>query len=549
LEDVVTPDEFKSLVESLTGRSVRPPVDDERLREALDDDDRELGFSQFNELLLMVNKNRIQRPFFELFFNGRTRVGQIPECVEEFRIAAMLRYGNFIHAYKTWTQLRSLDRLRAMFAELPHSRVPGSDLEDRMPPLVEIVPIPEKDTYLVGEMMSHAIVADLKIQGVLLQVFSDLSDDGSASWDDLTQEAMRFIDERHHPQLEGMIRRFRDSHENATPEKLREELQTRRLGLEELDRRCKRVIEVAQANLDTYLTWDHMDIYIATSMRHRGDFESVHKFAQAVQSSRHLAGLHLRFFDPTQSKAMNRVNKGLVEALMLKRAFCTIYSVQDSDTLGKDSELAATLAQGKPVIAYVPELTAADISSRVETLLDSDVSVPYEGYNYLCHSVPTFHTACEEAHRPTVDALRSAQAHRFWESEPVGKTLRILGEEHKLDVESFAQAWAESEKALLDKRAKVLREYHPLAFQVNLSSGVANGLLVARSIDQCAKLVRDIAKREMTFYIDNDPDEGVCFLREETTASPFRVVTQAEKLTNSFWSFYVAREEHDHGCP
>jgi hypothetical protein len=67
-----------------------------------------------------------------------------------------------------------------------------------------------------------------------------------------------------------------------------------------------------------------------------------------------LAGLNLRHIDPTQAFTKDRVDKGLVESLMLKRAKCMVYSVQDTDTLGKGSELAATLAQGKPVIAYVP---------------------------------------------------------------------------------------------------------------------------------------------------------------------------------------------------
>ena len=49
----------------------------------------------------------------------------------------------------------------------------------------------------------------------------------------------------------------------------------------------------------------------------------------------------------------DRIDKGLSEALMLKRAKCTLFLAQESDTLGKDSELASTLAQGKPVIAYV----------------------------------------------------------------------------------------------------------------------------------------------------------------------------------------------------
>src|ERR1022692_1131906 len=61
-----------------------------------------------------------------------------------------------------------------------------------------------------------------------------------------------------------------------------------------------------------------------------------------------------------------QINKGLVEALMLKRARCTVYMVQESDTMGKDSELASTLAQGKPVIAYVPQIT--DVEARARSL-------------------------------------------------------------------------------------------------------------------------------------------------------------------------------------
>jgi len=47
--------------------------------------------------------------------------------------------------------------------------------------------------------------------------------------------------------------------------------------------------------------------------------------------------------------------QGLGGSAMLKRAQCTLYFAQESTRYGKDSELASTLAQGKPVIAYVPE--------------------------------------------------------------------------------------------------------------------------------------------------------------------------------------------------
>ena len=55
---------------------------------------------------------------------------------------------------------------------------------------------------------------------------------------------------------------------------------------------------------------------------------------------------------------------------MLQRATVTIYSAGAEDTLGKDSELAATLAQGKAVIVYVPSEPRIVISNGREVDLD-----------------------------------------------------------------------------------------------------------------------------------------------------------------------------------
>src|SRR5260370_41252908 len=104
-------------------------------------------------------------------------------------------------------------------------------------------------------------------------------------------------------------------------------------------------------------------------MRKRWEFEDLFDFVNGLMAEPELTALNLRHFDPTQAFTRDRVDKGLVESLMLKRAMCTVDSVQDTDTLGKDSELAATLAQGKPVIAYVPRI---DVEERVVQLLAED---------------------------------------------------------------------------------------------------------------------------------------------------------------------------------
>ena len=53
-----------------------------------------------------------------------------------------------------------------------------------------------------------------------------------------------------------------------------------------------------------------------------------------------------------------------------------------------------------------------------------------------------------------------------------------------------------------DGRARTLRETHPLGIQVNLATGVANGVLVVRTVDDCATLVRDIVTRSLQFRVE-----------------------------------------------
>ena len=134
-----------------------------------------------------------------------------------------------------------------------------------------------------------------------------------------------------------------------------------------MDEIFKTVQDRALRNTDVYLTWDHLDVYVATSMRNKWEYEEIFDFTQQLFSKPILAPLKLRHFDPTQSKCRTARDKGLLEGLMLKRADCTIYMAQETDTLGKDSELANTLAQGKPVIAYVPQIEVAQFAQLVES--------------------------------------------------------------------------------------------------------------------------------------------------------------------------------------
>ncbi len=134
----------------------------------------------------------------------------------------------------------------------------------------------------------------------------------------------------------------------------------------EMDLAFNKVQAIALRNTDVYLTWDHLDIYVATSMRNKWEYEEIFDFTQQLFRSPVLTPLKLRHFDPTQSKCTTARDKGLLEGLMLKRADCTIYMAQETDTLGKDFELANTLAQGKRLSLDEPTIDPSGYEKIVD---------------------------------------------------------------------------------------------------------------------------------------------------------------------------------------
>ena len=126
--------------------------------------------------------------------------------------------------------------------------------------------------------------------------------------------------------------------------------------------------------------------------------------------------------------------------------------------MGKDSELAATLAQGKPVIVYV-------------------------------------------------------------QAEP--RFVTVPGRQKQVDMET---------------RAKTFMADHPLGLQISTKTGVAHGIIVVRTVEECAKMLRRVLLHDMKFSIKH---EGGNFkLEEQETKSILRVVTDDPLLSHSFWAYF-----------
>ncbi len=276
--------------------------------------------------------------------------------------------------------------------------------------------------------------------------------------------------------------------------------------------RLEEVRQIGQENLMKYLCSDEMDVYVATSMRDVEDFYFVGTAIKKLFEKAELVELKLRYFDPTQSFCEDRIEKGLVESLMLRRAKCTVYCAQTSETLGKDSELAVTLAQGKPVVVYVPTIRGNE-----------------DRYRELCRSASAIHSDIFQC-APT-EYYRTKLVERH--SKALGYS---LGEIKGWNLGRLEEELVRRDDDKFERSAKVLSEVHPLGIQVDLNTGVANGVLVTRTLSDTASVVRAILTNRLTFDIVREP--GALKLVEDRTKCTFRLMVSNPVLTNSFWNFY-----------
>jgi len=452
-------DDVRALLEALTGE--RAPFPDAAADDGvavLSRPSDRLGYSQLNELLLLYGFDRITHAFFRFLLDGKTdyTTGDAFGSIEQLRegVKRFRRLALLFYGNVTFA-FKSLSRDEDLLCNaLAGDRaIEESDFAARHKPILPPERIPPEDAYLTGYLIEREIKKRLD--------------------NDPANEDVR-------------------------------ELETRRVE----------VVARAKKNHRAYLASDHLDVYVATSMREEHEFRSVARLVGAIFSEWSLRDLNLRYFDPTQAYCAGRIDKGLAEALMLRRATCTIYLAQESDTLGKDSELASTLAQGKPVVAYVP---VAD-----ENYADAHLS-------NLCAVHPE-RTAKEHM----LDQLRVFEPVAAWRDPQIRSWCQ---DPSGVDEAVLRRRLTDAIGTHYDKRAETLKTSHPLGIQVNLETGVANGVLVVRSVADCAELVKRIVTRTLELDLQDEP--GYTVLREKVSGCIFRVMTSDAMLTNSFWNFYL----------
>jgi hypothetical protein len=524
-------EKFLTLVKCLTGTEVKhiSETDKACLDKLLSNDDKNIDCSQLNELLLLVNKDRVALPFFQHFFTLECRVADIAVGVERFQKTAMLRFGNFIWAYR---RLSAIKEAKTFLAELGEYGIKPEEevkrFRERQAKLLEIEGVDRESTVLLGYLSAVDIAQDHERCLFLKRVADSLG--SKANLQSLKDAVAKNATPHARRDLAGIIDKIVEIKKTNSIAKIKTFINSSAKTFQSNTRQFEAILSQGRRNQEIYLTWDHMDVYFATSMRKPWEFRDLFDFIQKLMSTERLRKLDLRYFDPTQSYTSNRVNKGLLEALMLKRARCTVYSVQDTDTLGKDSELAATLAQGKPVIAYIPEV---DVDDRAAQLEKEEPITIFERLRFVGYADESFG---ESFNVGDFDVATLSDS-RIWRSVPdadATEAIRIRGAKA---IPNLCRKIAAAEKRIYDRRAKALLSAHPLAIQVNLDTGVANGVLVVRDIESCSKLLLKVLTRAMDFEVEEDDD--LWYLRERASKSVYRVVTKDQRLNNCFWNFYL----------
>ncbi len=554
--------------------------------------DRQITFEQLNELLLLIEELRVSSAFYRFFILGHTpdrgtnEVESGPERSEKagmdtgfkgvfaslkdikkgttrFRGFAMLAFGNFRFAFR---QLSKENQIQRLCDQLRPWAEPTTELEtnlqsrpDPIAPIAEReTKIPPDETWHLGYLTVAGLLSDLALAEVIRasrdglslgSLTARLENEGKAT---LIQPVTD-----HWPADKAVVEKLANSIDDLLEDgwKLQAAVQ------ENTDKGIQ--------NTQRYLTWDFMDVYIATSMRYPWEFKETHDFVDRVFNHGDLNPLKLRWFDPTQSYEAGVIDKGLVEALMLKRARCTLYMVQESDTLGKDSELAATLAQGKPVVAYIRKISGPAALNAFAAELDKKPIAFSRRRLHMLFSEGFFRdsnaleSVLENLDQLDVDMdgtdklVKSARsALRELEDIDERRVFQVIGDEEsglrqevlKNRLDTF-RLMAALEAVAMDKRAGMISRSHPLSMQVNLDSGVGNGVFVTRSESECAQLLRGLVTNDASFriealYSSSSKEQRLgTVLVEKQTASRFRYVTYNEHLTNSFWNFYLLEDQ------
>lgn len=578
--------EFEATLSELVGRSVGLGLMDNESVQSCESEIASLfsggltsrqSFDIFNSVLVFYAVPRMSLQFFQRYFSAATfqSVEAFARDVRLFQVQSIRIFSTFGEAYR---RMNGADSLEDITRTLESKSAEKAGFSERTVwgNIGDFRKLPEDKLEFLGYISANEYAQQKAKRELLARYLRELAElvrkDGAIALDTLSEKRKRKIDSLMkelkstfaHTPISGLF----------APNPADLDAEAARMLRDEKDQKeMERVQRQALSNLSHYISSDYMDVYVATSMRTNSDFISVNRFVDRLFSHRDITPLRLRYFNPTQSWIKDRVAKGLVEALMLRRASVTLYMAQKTDSFGKDSEASVALGQGKPVIVYVPKLRSSD------GLLDSeDLANSNEGRlrsMLLASGLPTeelddldrdglFRLAVAAKLAALSDSSVEELVHNYWADfallDESGRIRRkdtkeearlreeytlyvtaissnkaaMLTKEVRHELEQIFQALTETFEI---KRARMFKEVHPLALQLIVSSGVLNGILVSRTVDSCAALLKGLLLNDLELELDTADDNNYRLL-EKSTKSTIRVISRNQLLSNALDTVY-----------
>lgn len=520
----------------------------------------------FNSILVFYGIKPATVSFFNRYFQPESfgSIAEFEHGILKYQSEVIRLFSTFADSYKSLNEKCDISDVLGVLA--PRSMDPYHKRTEWN----VILRIPDENLPDLGYISAARVAQEATERDVLKRFLEELADNiirnGPTVVDGLDQRLKRRMD--------TLLRKFNSKFPHGLfsplfapdPDDLMREAQRLAPKTEgDLDR-MRQTQEIGLKNFSNYVTADHMDVYVATSMRTDADYVSVNHFVNTLFDHHKIRQLKLRYFNPTQSWVEDRIAKGLVEALMLRRADFTIYMAQKSDTFGKDSEASVSLGQGKPVVVYVPKIS-------IDGVVDTETLFMMERQQILkialeekvideadvddsVDKIAVFARILSAKLDALDDDMLNALVGQIWaDFDLYGETDRLKTDNEKAEYRRWLDKAIQKEADLrlpsfraeiikilvatavnFEKRAHVFREVHPLALQVILSSGVLNGILVVRSIDECAEILYALIHNSLNLEVQKD--ELNYRLVEKLTKSTIRVISRHQLIQNAFESFY-----------
>lgn len=433
-----------------------------------------LDRERFNILLSYWHLPPVNKEFFDRYFPDTvSSVQQFKGGLDKFIKEALWHFGDLKRAYLALCDMREID---LYFSE--HS-FHVEELKERLPwNLVEHINPSDRGFlgYVSGQRPKH----QQELLGFAEMVVEEL-EVNKKTYEGLDSQAIseKVLEKlsKLYPEIESKISEFNklssiknlDLFSSHALEDTKSTLISFKTEIASTIKKVEDLKEIGKRNQEHYLrNIESIDVYVATSMRNDAEYLDMYEFVNATFDDDQVKSLNLRYFDPTLCYCDSRIDKGVIECLLVRSSKVTIYCAQEGDTFGKDSELAATMAQGKPVIVYVP--------------------IPKE-------------------------------------SDP--DLAQITDEEER-------QVKLVEKREQLDRRARTFKDFHPLGLQVGLYDGVARGVIVVRTPEECSRILYKILTNSLEVAISFEQHGLV--LREVETNSVVRVMTGWGVLSNCFWN-------------